>query len=65
MIDVSRVRKEAEDEIRKEQEEAAKNKLKALLRKKNQAQQVIINIEREIADCYAELGNPCPEKLSD
>lgn len=56
MIDVKQVRDEAEREIREEQVKKAKETVKALLRKKSQAQAVLHNIEREIADAYAELG---------
>jgi hypothetical protein len=56
MIDVKKVQEEAESEVRDEQTKAAKEKIKNLLRRKTQAQQVLFNIEREIADAYAELG---------
>jgi hypothetical protein len=53
---MKKVQEEAEAEVRKEQTDAAKDKLKTLIRKKAAAQQVLHNIEREIADAYAELG---------
>lgn len=56
MIDVSKVKQEAEAEVRDEQMKAAKEKIKVLLRKKQQAQAVVANVERELADAYAELG---------
>lgn len=56
MIDVKKIQQEAEAEIREEQTKAAKEKIKSLLRKKQQAQQVLHNIEREIADAYASIG---------
>ncbi len=56
MIDVNQVKAEAEKEVREEQSKAAKDKIKSLLRKKSQAQQVVANIERELNDAYAELG---------
>lgn len=55
-IDMKKVQEEAEAEIREEKAKAAKDKIKTLLRKKDQAQQVLQNVEREIADAYAELG---------
>lgn len=56
MIDINEVKKVAEEEFRKEQMEEAKEKIKDLLYKKAKAQQVLHNIEREITDAYAELG---------
>lgn len=56
MLDVNKVKAEAEAEVRQEQMVAAKEKIKALLKKKNQAQQIVLNIEREIADAYASIG---------
>lgn len=63
MIDVKQVREEAEKEVRDEALKVAKEKVKALLRKKQAAQAVLANIEREIADCYAEIGTPDTAKL--
>lgn len=56
MLDVNKVKEEAEKEIREEQMEKAKRSIKELLRKKAAAKNVLDNIEREIADAYAELG---------
>ncbi len=56
MIDVNKLKADAESEVREEKVKTAKEKIKALLRKKDQAQTVVNNIEREIADCYAEIG---------
>lgn len=56
MLDANKVKEEAEAEVREEQTKAAKEKIKILLRKKSQAKLVLDNIEREIADAYAEIG---------
>lgn len=56
MIDAKKVQEEAEKEVREEQMKAAKEKIKVLLRKKSQAKLMLDNIEREIADAYAEIG---------
>jgi seryl-tRNA synthetase len=61
MIDVNQVRNEAEKEIREEVTKKAKEEIKALLRKKEQAKNVLANIERELADAYAELGRGSSE----
>lgn len=56
MIDVNKVKADAESELREETMKVAKEKIKTLLRKRIQAQQVLGNIDREIADAYAEIG---------
>lgn len=56
MIDISKVKLEAEAEVREEQTKQAKEKIKSLLRKREQAKQVLANVERELNDAYAELG---------
>lgn len=56
MIDASQVKLEAEQEIREEQMKRAKAQIKDVLRKLNAAKQAVLNIERELADAYAELG---------
>jgi hypothetical protein len=56
MIDINQVKAEAEKEVREEQMKKAKEKIKDLLRKQEQAKMVLANVEREIADAYAELG---------
>lgn len=56
MLDAKKVQEEAEAEVREEQTKAAKEKIKVLLRKKAQAQLVLANIDREIGDAYAEIG---------
>lgn len=56
MIDVKKVQADAEAEVREEESKKAKEAIKSLLRRKNQAKQVLANIERELNDAYAELG---------
>ena len=56
MMDVKAVQEAAEKEFREEQMKSAKGKIVVLLKKKAQAQQVVANIERELADAYAEIG---------
>lgn len=56
MIDISKVKSDAESEVREELGKKAKEEIKTILRKINQAKQVVANLERELADAYAELG---------
>lgn len=56
MMDANQVKQEAEAEVREEQMKSAKEKVKVLLRKKEQAKQVLANVDRELNDVYAELG---------
>lgn len=56
MIDAKTVKEAAEQEIAEEQMRAAKEKIKSLLRRKADAEKILANIEREIADAYATLG---------
>ncbi len=56
MLDVNKVKEEAEKEVREEAMKKAKEEIKLLLRKKEQARIVMFNIDRELADAYAELG---------
>lgn len=60
MLDVNKVKSEAEAEVREESMKQAKEKIKVLLRKKAQALQVVQNVERELNDAYAELGQGNP-----
>lgn len=55
-IDVTKVKAEAEKEIAEEQCKLAKEKIKSLLRKKADAQRILENVDREIADAYASMG---------
>lgn len=56
LLDISKVKEEAEKEVREEKEKQAKEEIKKLLRKKDQATVVLANIEREIADAYKLIG---------
>jgi len=56
MLDVKEVQDLAEKEVREENLKAAKERIKALIRKREQARQIVANCEREIADAYAEIG---------
>ncbi len=56
MLDIKSVKEEAEKQIRDEKMKAAKEKIVGLLRKKEQAQTVLNNIDKEIADAYAAIG---------
>lgn len=64
MIDVKKVQEEAEKEVREENEKKVKESIKVLLRKKEQARVVMANIERELADAYAEIGRGFTESSS-
>ena len=57
MIDIKKVTEEAASELTEERTKKAKEALKHLYRKKAQAEQVVKNIDREIADYVAELGH--------
>lgn len=56
MFDAKKVQQEAEQEVADEQAKKAKENIKVILRKREQAKQVLANCERELADAYAELG---------
>ncbi len=56
MLDINKVKEEAQKEVAEEKMKAAKEKIKNLLRKRDQAHQVLNNIDREIADAYASIG---------
>lgn len=56
MLDLNEVKKQAEQEVREEKMKAAKEEIKKLLRKRDQAQLVLANIDREIADAYKLIG---------
>lgn len=55
LLDVKKVRSEAEKELREEREKEAKEALKAKLRELDDAKAVVRNIERELEDINAEL----------
>lgn len=56
MFDLNEVEKAAQDEIRKEQSEKAKGKIKEHLRKIAQARQVVTNLEAEYEVLKREIG---------
>jgi hypothetical protein len=56
MFDAKKVQQEAEKEIAEEQSKKAKEDIKAILRKREQCRAALANVERELADAYAELG---------
>lgn len=56
MLDAKQVKAEAEKEVREEEMKTAKEKIKGLLRKQSQARQVLSNIEKELNDAYASIG---------
>jgi len=55
-VDIKKVQEEAEQEFADEQAKAAKEKIKSLLRRQADARKILANIDREIADAYATLG---------
>lgn len=55
-IDVNKIKEEAEKEVAEEQAKLAKDKIKSLLRRKADAQKILANIDAEIADAYASIG---------
>jgi hypothetical protein len=55
MFDIKKVKAEAAKEIADEQGDKAKNALKSKLRQLKAAQDVVRNIEREIADLEASI----------
>ena len=55
VMDIKKVKAEAEIEFRNEREKKAKEILIVLYKKQEQAKQVLRNIEREIADALAEI----------
>jgi hypothetical protein len=57
MFDINAVRKEAENEIAAEKAAKAKSALKVKLRALDAAKQVVKNIEAEISDLTASIGD--------
>lgn len=55
-VDVSKIKKTAQEEFLKEREEAAKTKIKTKLLELDKAQKIVKNIERELADLEDELS---------
>lgn len=64
MIDVNAVKAEAEREVREELSKKAKEEIKGIIRRLNSAKQVVANLDRELADAYAELGRGTSEPTS-
>lgn len=60
MVDINKIKAEAEKEVREEKEKKAKEKIKDLLRKRDSAKLVLDNIDREIADAYKLIGEGSP-----
>ena len=56
MLDVKAVQEAALKEVNEEKMTAAKNKVKAKMRELSSAKKVVANIERELEDIYADLG---------
>lgn len=56
MLDINEIKKAAEAEVKEEKMKNAKEKIKNLLRKEDQAKQVLLNIQKELADAYATIG---------
>lgn len=54
-ISAADIKQQAEAEVRKEQSEKAKEKLKGLLRKIDQAKEVVANLNREYEVALAEI----------
>ncbi len=63
-MDIHQIKQLAQEELAKELADEAKEKIKALMRKRQQAKTVLANIEREITDAYASIGEDAA-KLSD
>ncbi len=57
MLEVKSVVAEAQKELNEEQIKKAKESLKKLYRQKQDAEQVVKNIDRQIADYLAEIGH--------
>lgn len=56
MFDIKKAKAEAEKEIADEKAVEAKKRIKEKMKLRDQAKKVLANIEREIEDLYAELG---------
>jgi len=60
MVDINKIKAEAEKEVREEKEKKAKEQIKSLIRKRDAAKLVLDNIDREIADAYKLIGEGNP-----
>lgn len=56
MIDVKKVKEEATKEYNEEKEREAKSKVKKIMKDLDKAKLVVRNLERELEDCLAEVG---------
>lgn len=56
MIDIKKVKEEAEKEFKEEKFKTAKTKVKSKLEELHKAKLVVSNIERELGDIYDEIG---------
>lgn len=56
MIDIKKVKEEAEKEFREEKFKTAKAKVKSKLEELHKAKLVVSNIERDLGDLYDEIG---------
>lgn len=56
MLDINAVKEQAEKEYREEKMKKATKTIKELLAKRDQAKQILLNVEKELADAYATVG---------
>lgn len=56
MLDIKKVQEEAQKELVQERMEKAKRQVKSKLNEIENARRVVTNLERELEDLYAELG---------
>lgn len=57
MIDIKAVKEQAAREVTEERQKKAVGALKAKMRQRADAQQIVVNIDREIADLEASLAD--------
>lgn len=56
MIDIKSIQETAEREILEERSKKAKDKVKAQLKKIDDAEQIVVNLKRELDALYADIG---------
>lgn len=56
MLDIKKIHEEAQKELQEETAKRVKEDLKGLYRKLDQARKVVRNVEQEIADALASIG---------
>lgn len=56
MIDIKKVREEAEKEVGEEKIETAKRQVKQKMKEIETARKIVRNLERELDDIYATIG---------